>query len=57
MIEKRRTLYRQLIPLGAALVLSFSLLAPAWSADKPAQAKNPKIEPRHWKFSNKCAIT
>ena len=46
MIEKRRTLYRELIPLGAALVLSFCLLAPAWSADKPAQAKTPQIEPK-----------
>ena len=46
MIEKRRTLYRQWVPLGAALVLSFCLLAPAWSADKPAKAKTPKIEPK-----------
>jgi hypothetical protein len=46
MIEKRRTLYRQWVPLGAALVLSCCLLAPAWSADKPAPAKPPKIEPK-----------
>jgi hypothetical protein len=46
MIEKRRTLYRQWVLLGAALVLSFCILAPAWSADKPAKAKTPKIEPK-----------
>ena len=38
MIEKRRTLYKKWVPLGAALVLSFCLLAPVWSADKPTQA-------------------
>ncbi len=46
MIEKRRTLYKQWVHLGAALILSLFLLAPAWSADKPAQAKTPKIEPK-----------
>jgi hypothetical protein len=46
MIEKRRTLYKQWVHLGAALILSLCLLAPAWSADKPAQAKTPKIEPK-----------
>jgi hypothetical protein len=46
MIEKRRTLYRQWVPLGAALVLSFCILAPAWSADKLAKAKTPDIEPK-----------
>jgi hypothetical protein len=46
MIEKRRTLYRQWVPLGAALVLSFCILAPAWSADKPAKANAPDIEPK-----------
>ncbi len=46
MIEKRRTRYRQWVHLGAALILSLCLLAPAWSADKSAQAKNPKIEPK-----------
>jgi hypothetical protein len=46
MIGKRRTLYRQWVPLGAALVLSFCILAPAWSADKLAKAKTPDIEPK-----------
>jgi hypothetical protein len=46
MIEKRRTLYKKWGPLGAALVLSFCLLAPVWSAEQPAQAKPPKIEPK-----------
>jgi hypothetical protein len=46
MIEKRRTLYRQWVPLGAALVLSFCLLAPAWSAEAPKKAKAPNIEPK-----------
>jgi len=44
MIKKRRTLYKKWVPLGAALVLSFCLLAPVWSAEQPAQAKPPKIE-------------
>ena len=46
MIEKRRTLYRQWVPLGAALVLSFCILAPAWSAEAPKKAKAPDIEPK-----------
>ena len=46
MIEKRRTLYKKWVPLGAALVLSFCLLAPVWSAEQPTQAKPPKIEPK-----------
>jgi hypothetical protein len=46
MIQKRRTLYRQWVPLGAALVLSFCLLAPAWSAEAPKKAKVPDIEPK-----------
>jgi hypothetical protein len=45
MIGTRRTLYRQWVHLGAALILSLCLLTPAWSANKPAQA-NPKIEPK-----------
>jgi hypothetical protein len=44
MIEKRRTLYRQWGLLGAALVLSFCILAPAWSAEAPKKAKAPDIE-------------
>jgi hypothetical protein len=44
MIEKRRTLYRHWVPLGAALVLSFCILAPAWSAEAPKKAKAPDIE-------------
>jgi hypothetical protein len=44
MIEKRQPLYRQWVPFGAVLVLSFCLLAPAWGADKAAKAKTPKIE-------------
>ena len=46
MIEKRRTLYRQWVPLGAALVLSFCIMAPAWSAEAPKKAKAPDIEPK-----------
>jgi hypothetical protein len=46
MTEKRRNFYRLWVPLGAALILSFCLLAPAWSADNPAKAKTPKIEPK-----------
>jgi hypothetical protein len=46
MIEKRRTLYRQWVPLGAALVLSFCIMAPAWSAAAPNKAKVPDIEPQ-----------
>lgn len=46
MIEKGRTLYRQWVPLGAALVLSFCILAPAWSAEAPKPAKAPDIEPK-----------
>ena len=44
MIEKRRTLYRQWVPLGVVLVLSFCILAPAWSAEPPKKAKAPDIE-------------
>ena len=46
MIEKRRTLCRQWVPLGAALVLSFCIMAPAWSAEPPKKAKAPDIEPK-----------
>lgn len=46
MIEKRRTLYRHWVPLGAALVLSLCILAPAWSAEAPKKAKAPDIEPK-----------
>jgi hypothetical protein len=46
MIEKRRTLYREWGPLGAALVLSFCIMAPAWSAEAPKKAKAPDIEPK-----------
>jgi hypothetical protein len=46
MIEKRRTLYRQWVPLGAALVLSLCILAPAWSAEGPKKAQAPDIEPK-----------
>ena len=46
MIEKRRTLYRQWGPLGAALVLSFCIMAPAWSAEAPKKTKAPDIEPK-----------
>jgi hypothetical protein len=46
MIEKRRTLYRQWGFLGAALVLSFCILAPAWSAEGPKKAEAPDIEPK-----------
>jgi hypothetical protein len=46
MTEKRRTLYRQWVPLGAALVLSLCILAPAWSAEAPKKAKAPDIEPK-----------
>jgi hypothetical protein len=46
MIEKRRAFYRQWIPLGAALVLSCCILAPAWSAEGPKKAKAPDIEPK-----------
>ena len=44
MIETRRTLFRQWGLLGAALVLSFGILAPAWSAEGPKKAKAPDIE-------------
>ena len=44
MIEKRRTLYRHWVPLGAAMVLSFCILAPAWSAEAPKKTKAPDIE-------------
>jgi hypothetical protein len=46
MIEKRRALYRQWVPLGAVLVLSFCILAPVWSAEAPKKAKAPDIEPK-----------
>jgi hypothetical protein len=46
MIEKRGILHRQWVPLGAALVLSFCILAPAWSAEAPKKAKAPDIEPK-----------
>jgi hypothetical protein len=46
MIEKRRTPYRRWVHLGAALILSLCIVAPAWSAGKSAQAKPPKIEPK-----------
>jgi hypothetical protein len=46
MIETRRTLFRQWGLLGAALVLSFGILAPAWSAEGPKKAKAPDIEPK-----------
>jgi hypothetical protein len=46
MIEKRRTLFRQWGLLGAALVLSCGILAPAWSAEGPKKAKAPDIEPK-----------
>jgi hypothetical protein len=46
MIETRRTLFRQWGILGAALVLSFGLLAPAWSAEGLKKAKAPDIEPK-----------
>ena len=46
MIGKRGTLYRKWVPLGAALVLSFCILAPAWSAEAPKKAKAPDIEPK-----------
>ena len=48
MIETRQKLYRRWVALGAALalVLSCGLTAPAWSADKPAKAKTPNIEPK-----------
>jgi len=46
MIEKRRTLFRQWGSLGAVLVLSFCILAPAWSAEGPKKAKAPDIEPK-----------
>jgi hypothetical protein len=46
MMEKRRTLYRQWVPLGAALVLSFCIMAPAWSTEAPKKAKAPDIEPK-----------
>jgi hypothetical protein len=46
MIEKRRTFFRRWVPLGAALVLSFCIMAPVWSADTPKKAKGPDIEPK-----------
>jgi hypothetical protein len=46
MIETRRTLFRQWGLLGAALVLSCGILAPAWSAEGPKKAKAPDIEPK-----------
>jgi hypothetical protein len=46
MIEKRRTLYKQWVSLGAALVLSCCILAPAWSAEAPKKAEAPDIEPK-----------
>jgi hypothetical protein len=46
MIEKRRTLFRQWGLLGAALILYFGILAPAWSAEAPKKAKAPDIEPK-----------
>jgi hypothetical protein len=46
MIGKRRTLFRQWGSLGAALVLSFGILAPAWCAEGPKKAKAPDIEPK-----------
>jgi hypothetical protein len=46
MLEKRRTLYRQWFPLGVMLALSFCIMAPAWSAEPPKEAKAPDIEPK-----------
>jgi hypothetical protein len=46
MIEKRRTFYRRWVPLWAALVLSFCIMAPAWSAEALKKAKAPDIEPK-----------
>jgi hypothetical protein len=46
MIEKRRTLYRQWVLLGVALVLSFGIMAPTSSAEAPKRAKAPDIEPK-----------
>lgn len=46
MIEKKRTLYRRWVPLGAALVLSFCITAQARSAEAPKTANAPDIEPK-----------
>jgi hypothetical protein len=45
MIEKRPIFYRRWVPLGAALVLSICIMAPAWSAEAPKKAKAPDIDP------------
>jgi hypothetical protein len=46
MNEKRRTLFKQWVPLIAVLAMSFGILAPAWSAEAPKETKAPAIEPK-----------
>jgi hypothetical protein len=46
MNEKRRTLFKPWVPLAAVLVMSFGILAPAWSAEPLNKTKAPAMEPK-----------